>query len=97
MEDPRTVEATAKRVVAISATVAVALSLFLWSFVPIAFWAYLAIGTAFAFALVAGLYAVTIWPLVLVIAKLFGESAGRRGPNQPREPTPKDGAAQRPR
>lgn len=97
MEDPRTVEAAAKGFVAISAAVAVALSLFFWSFVPIAFWAYLAIGTAIAFVLVVGVYAVTIWPLVLVIAKLFGRSDRRGEPNVPVEPTPQDGAAHRQR
>jgi hypothetical protein len=98
MEDPRSVEAAAKGFVLVSGATALGLSLFLWSFIPIAFWMHLVIGTALAFVVVAAINVVTIWPLLLLIARVFGGDRNEgKEPNKPLEPTPKDGAAHRPR
>jgi hypothetical protein len=65
-----------------SAVFAVALSPVWWSFLPVGLWLYLVIGSAICFLLVGALYGVTIWPVVLLIAKLFGQDRNRGTPNR---------------
>jgi hypothetical protein len=66
----------------VSGASAIALSFLWWSFLPVGLWLYLVIGSAICFLLVAALYGVTIWPLVLLLAKLFGQEHNRAEPNR---------------
>ena len=81
MENPRVVEGAVRAVLVVSAAVAIAASLLWWSFLPVGLWLYLVIGSAVCFLLIAALYGVTIWPLVLLLAKLFGQDDNRAKPN----------------
>jgi len=46
------------------------------------------VGVAVAFVVVTGIHAVTVWPLVLLIAKVFdGREARRSGAPRSAEPT----------
>ena len=64
-----------------------ALSLYLWDVSPLAVWALMMVGVGAAFFVVTGILAVTVWPFVLLVAKVFdGRGAGKLSGTRPDEP-----------
>jgi hypothetical protein len=64
-----------------------ALSLYLWDASPLAVWAVMMAGAGAASLVVTGILAVTVWPFVLLVAKVFdGRGAGKVSGTRPDEP-----------
>src|SRR5439155_14414197 len=77
MENPRLVNQFLVGLVVLLGAVSVALSLYLWNASPLVAWILMMAGVALGFAIVTGILAVTVWPLVVLIAIAF-DGRGRR-------------------
>jgi hypothetical protein len=100
MEDPRLVNRLLVGLATVVGVACVACSLYLWDGTPLVALIVMTVGVAVAFVVITGIHAVTVWPLVLLIAKLFDDRNERRsaavrsaeptasadrGPKEPRE------------
>ena len=64
-----------------------AVSLYSWDVSPLAVWALMMVGAGATFLVVTGILAVTVWPFVLLVAKVFdGRGAGKVSGTRPDEP-----------
>jgi len=87
MEDPRLVPRAIVGFAVATGVGCSALSVYLWDVSPLAVWAVIMVGVGSAFLVVTGLYAVTVWPVVLLIAWVCdGRRAGKMGGTRPAEP-----------
>jgi len=77
MENPRLVNQFLVGLVVLLGAVSVALSLYLWNASPLVAWILMMAGVALGLAIVTGILAVTVWPLVVLIAIAF-DGRGRR-------------------
>ena len=86
MEDPRLVHRAVAGFAVATGIGCSALSLYLWDVSPLAVWALMMVGVGAAFLVVTGVFAVTIWPLVLLFAWVFdGRGGGKLGGAPPAE------------
>ena len=87
MEDPRLVHRAIAGFAVATGIGCSALSLYLWDVSPLAVWALMMVGVGAASLVVTGMFAVTVWPVVLLIAKMFdGRGAGKVDGASPTEP-----------
>ena len=87
MEDPRLVHRAIVGFAGATGIRCSALSLYLWDVTPLAAWALMMVGVVAAFLIVTGMFAVTVWPVVLLIAKVCDRrGAGKVGGARPAEP-----------
>jgi len=87
VENPRVVEAFYKALLVASGIVCGVLSLYLWDATILRRWLSSLAILAIVFMVITFVWAVTVWPLVLLVAKIFGRSAKRcetRGPETQR-------------
>jgi hypothetical protein len=87
MEDPRLVPRAIAGFAVATGVGCSALSVYLWDVSPLAVWALIVVGVGSAFLVVTTIFAVTVWPVVLLIAWVFdGRRAGKMGGTRPAEP-----------
>jgi hypothetical protein len=87
VEDPRLVHRAVAGFAVATDIGCSALSLYLWDVSPLVVWALMMVGFGAASLVVTGMFAVTVWPVVLLIAKVFdGRGAGKVGGARPAEP-----------
>jgi len=79
MEDPRLVHRGLVGLGCVVAAASAALSLYLWDVHPLVVWMLTMVGIALGFVIVTGIHAVTVWPLVLLIAMVV-DGRGKRRP-----------------
>lgn len=75
MERPRVVEGWLRTWAVLSVIVAGAASIWFRSFEPLGLWLLLAAGLVAACAMVTLLYAITLWPFLLLIARFSGRTS----------------------
>src|SRR4029453_2206498 len=84
MEDPRLVNRAVAGVVCLAGVGCLVLSLYWWAADPRAWWIVLMVGLVATCLIVTGIYTVTVWPLLWLLALAFG---GRRpGTREPADP-----------
>jgi hypothetical protein len=71
MENPKQVHSALVGFVVAGSLGFVALSLYLREVWPIAAWGLFLVGSAVVFAIIAVIYGVTVWPLLLLIGRVF--------------------------
>lgn len=101
MENPKDVESGFVFFVAFTGVVCAILSVVFWNAAILLYWVLALIALAFAFVMITAVYAITVWPLLLLIAKVFGKvgpslHSGQPAGRTPAEPgAPADGRGQR--
>ena len=71
MENPKQVHAALVGFTIIGSVGFAALSLYLWQVWPIAVWGLFLVGLVVMFAIITVIYGVTVWPLLLLIGRVF--------------------------
>jgi hypothetical protein len=78
MEDPRLVQRAVAGFAVATGVGSLAVSLYSWDVSPLAMWALMMVGAGATFLVITGIFAVTIWPFVLLIAKVFDRREVRK-------------------
>ena len=87
MEDPRLVHRAVVGFAVATGVGSLAVSLYSWDVSPLAVWALMMVGAGATFLVITGILAVTVWPFVLLIAKVFdGRGVGKPSGARPAEP-----------
>ena len=87
MDDPRLVHRAIAGFAVATGIGCSALSLYLWDVSPLVAWALMMVGVVATSLIVTGIFAVTVWPVVLLVAKVFdGRGAGKVSGTRPDEP-----------
>lgn len=71
MENPKQVHSVLAGFAIVGSLGFVALSLYLWEIWPIAVWGLFLIGSAVVFAIITVIFCVTVWPILLLIGRVF--------------------------
>jgi len=71
MENPKVVHQALATVAIMASLASGGLSLYLWDVRPIAIWGFFIAALAVAFMIITVVYSVTVWPLLLLIGRVF--------------------------
>jgi hypothetical protein len=72
MEDPRLVNRAVAGFVCLTGVGCAVLALYAWSASPLVWWIVLMVGLVATCLITTSIYAVTVWPLMLLVAWVFG-------------------------